>query len=295
MAAGQQALSGGGGPTVANAARIPAVDPRLQALHGRMRAGGDPMDYINAAYPSQKLQAVKADENIVDMNAGGKIVASGQAKPAAKPSSVQEFEYGLQNPAYNAWNLQGKKAAASSVNVNTAKPLLNEIAGGLGKQIDATLAGAKAAQGAISTAHNLMRAIDTGKIVAGPGASFRVLGLQIGQSLRSAIQSMAQSELDAAQQMKGQGQITEAERDIIRRAASGNIDDMTSPEIRLLATTMEKMARTKIKSHKGNLESLRKMPEAAPLLPFYSVDEPPAYGAGDKGLRKYNPATGRIE
>ena len=43
------------------------------------------------------------------------------------------------------------------------------------------------------------------------------------EKTRAAMQQMAQLELDAAAQMKGQGQITENERDIIRRAASGDI------------------------------------------------------------------------
>lgn len=182
---------------------------------------------------------------------------------------------------------------ATQVSVNTEKPLLNTVAQGLGKQIDDSLGAARAATSAISTAQTLRAAVDSGKIVAGPGATFRVLGLQVGQMLgvggkngaeilantRTAIKSMAQAELDAAQQMKGQGQITESERDIIRRAAAGNIDDLTAPEIRLLSDAMEKTGRFKIAQHKNNVKGLANMPGAAPLLPFYQVDEPPAYQA----------------
>lgn len=186
---------------------------------------------------------------------------------------------------------------ATSVNVNTEKPLLNSVAQGLGKQIDDSLAAARAAIPAITTAHRLMSAVDSGKLVSGPGASFRVLGLQIGQMLgvggsngaeilqntRSAIQSMAQAELDAAQQMKGQGQITESERDIIRRAASGRIDDLTAPEVKLLAQTMEKTAKFKIKSHRSNVGALQAMPGAAPLIPFYQVPDPQPYSPPASG------------
>lgn len=59
MAASQQALAGGGGPTVANAARMPAVDPRLQALHGLMQASGgklvSPVDYLKEANPRDEF------------------------------------------------------------------------------------------------------------------------------------------------------------------------------------------------------------------------------------------------
>jgi hypothetical protein len=201
-------------------------------------------------------------------------------------------------------------AASANVNVNTEKPLLNSIAGGLGTQIDASLSNARSATNAIGTAQQLKAAIDSGKVVSGPGAKFRIFGLQLGQTLgvggkdgaeklantRGAIQGMAKAELDAAQQMKGQGQITEAERDIIRRAASGDIESLTTSEMRLLADSMEKTARYKIQSHKKNVEALSKMPNAAPLLPFYNVDEPPAYQAPSaQGIRRYNPQTGRLE
>jgi hypothetical protein len=55
MEATQTSLAGGGGPTVANAERMPAVDPRMQALYGLMQAGGSPADYIGARFPQRKV------------------------------------------------------------------------------------------------------------------------------------------------------------------------------------------------------------------------------------------------
>lgn len=184
-------------------------------------------------------------------------------------------------------------ATATATATTAGNSIIREVAGGLGKQIDSTHAEARASIPAIQTAQNIKTAVDTGKIISGPGASFRVFGLQIGQMLgvggkdgaevlantRTAIQSMAQAELAAAQQMRGQGQITEAEREIIRRAAAGRIDELTAPEMRLLADSMEKTARFKLRQHKKNVESLGKMEGAAPLLPFYMLDEPPPYQA----------------
>ncbi|MCV5968777.1 hypothetical protein, partial [Lactococcus petauri] len=81
----------------------------------------------------------------------------------------------------------------------------NTIAEGLGKNIDTSLSNAQAAIPAIQTAQTLKQAVDSGKLIAGPGSTFRVLGLQVGQMLgvggnggaevlantRTAIQSMA--------------------------------------------------------------------------------------------------------
>lgn len=238
-------------------------------------------------------------------------------KEDSVPSAIKEYQFAKEQGypgSYQQWTLDNKKAGATSItnSINTEKPLLNSIASGLGKQIDESFANAKGAVSSIGTAQRLKSAVDSGKLVSGPGASFRVLGLQLGQMLgvggkdgaeilsntRTAIQSMAQAELDAAQQMKGQGQITEAERGIIKRAAAGDINDLTGPEIGLLANTMEKIGRFKLKNHQGNVQALGKMPGAAALMPFYQIEAPPEYQAPASApgrVRRFNPATGKIE
>lgn len=179
-------------------------------------------------------------------------------------------------------------AAKTDIHVNTEKSLLNEIAGGLGKGITTGQDQARGALGTISTVNRLMDALDSGKTMAGPGTTFRQFGLQVGDMLgvtgkdakekllntRQAVQSLAQLELDAAQQMKGQGQITEAERAIIRRAASGDIDGMTGSELRLLGGVLDRTARTKIKTYNQQVAPLKSNPNAAPLAPFLDVQEP---------------------
>jgi hypothetical protein len=186
--------------------------------------------------------------------------------------------------------------------------LLNEIAGGLGKGITTARDGAQAALSTINTVNRLNEALDSGQVMAGPGTTFRQYGLQIGNTLgvagkdaqekltetRRAIQSLAQLELDAAQQMKGQGQITEAERAIIKRAAAGDIDGMTQSELRLLGGILDRTARSKIRGYNSQVRPLATNPNAAPLAPFLNVEEPPERKAAG-GVRRYNPATGRIE
>ena len=238
--------------------------------------------------------------------ATGQVVGSTPDKPEKDPEQIRALKliYGDGTPAYlKAVQALGSKmtthapAPSASATVYAEKPLINAVAGGLGKQIDDSLGAARAAIPAINNAQKLMAAVDSGKIVSGPGASFRVAGLQIGQLLgvggkdgaeilsntRTAIQAMAQAELDAAQQMKGQGQITEAERGIIKRAASGDIDSLTAPEIKLLAQTIEKAARYKIKAHKNNFSAMKNMENMAPLMPFYDVAEPAAYAPPANG------------
>lgn len=223
------------------------------------------------------------------------VAFTAPAKPEAAPSSVREYEFargqGYQG-SYEQWTTAQKKAGASntSVSVNTEKSLLNDIAGGVGKSIVDSRGAAHGALGTISTVGRLYEALDSGKVLAGPGTTFRQYGLQVGNILgvagkdaqekllntRQAIQSLAQLELDAAQQMKGQGAITESERSIIRRAASGDIDGMTTGELRLLGGVLERTARSKIRSHNSQVQPLVKNPSAAPIAPFLTVEEPAA-------------------
>lgn len=311
----QQALAGGGGPTVANATAMQGMQPRLnqsKLIEGLMRA--DPMTAAKMLMPQPGDYKVVGNA-LVQTNAPGgpKPVYEGQ-QPTDKDVALLKMIHGDGTPAFTAALAElGKKRtthapAPSATVINGAKPMVNEIAGGLGKQIDNSFANAQAAVPSIQTAHTLRAAVDTGKIVSGPGAKFRVFGLQVGQLLgvggkdgaevlantRTAIQSMAQAELSAAEQMKGQGQITEAERSIIRRAAAGDINELTAPEIRLLSEVMEKTARFKIGRHKKNVDGLSKVPGAEALLPFYQLDEPPQYNP-QGAVRRYNPATGKIE
>ena len=282
--------------------------------------GGD----VEGAMPI--YQSMQKDTKPIALAEGGElrlpdgtlVARNAKAPDAPKPTDLAKLMAEMNalppgSPLRAVYSDAIKKATthqpAASMTVNTAKPFLNTIAEGLGKNIDASLSNAQAAIPAIQTAQTLKQSVDSGKLIAGPGSTFRVLGLQVGQMLgvggkdgaevlsntRTAIQSMAKAELDAAAQMKGQGQITEAERGIIKRAAAGDIDSLTAPEIRLLAEGMEKTARFKIKQHQANVDRLGKMKDAGPIIPFYSIDEPPAYSGGAGAVRKFNPATGRIE
>jgi hypothetical protein len=318
MQASQAALAGGGGPTMANASRMQPVDPNAQMMHGALQAGlVDPVAYINSQRKDNTPMKLGAGEALIDPKTFKPIYTNPKEDTTdpfvrlLKQSGIDPMSPQGQSLLQQRLRKEATHTPGTNVNINTAKPLLNTVAEGLGKQLDAGLEGARSAQGAIQTAHSLKSAIDSGKVISGPGATFRIAGLQIGQLLgiggkdaaetlantRQAMQSMAQAELDAAAQMKGQGALTEAERAILRRAATGDIDGLTGPEIRLMADISERNARRKISGHKGNVARLKAMPDAAPIMPFYDIEEPAPYAAPGSaaGVRRYNPATGKLE
>lgn len=210
------------------------------------------------------------------------------------PNPNKPFQLGadgsiVPNRAYQQYELSKASAGAArtNVSVNTEKSFLNEIAGGLGKQVDSSLAQARGASDSLRTIGQLSDVLNSGKVMAGPATKPAMLLTQLGSQLglagkdanetlqktRAAMQQMAQLELDAAGQMKGQGQITENERDIIRRAASGDIS-MTLPELKTLTASLEKTARYRIERHNANVQPLLANPNAAALAPFLTVPTP---------------------
>lgn len=224
----------------------------------------------------------------------------GQWQNTPKPDLPEGMRMGANGqpewiPGYIGGRGQISAAGATRVNVpvnvNTEKQLFGQIADQVGKNVVDQMSAAQGAAGTLRTVGQIREALDSGKVMAGPTTSARVVLTQIGQMVgaggkdaaetlantRSAIQGLAQLELDAAQQMKGQGQITEAERAIIRRAAAGDIDKMTTQELRVLTDTLDKTARWKIAANQRNVERLQQQPGAAPVTPFMDVPMPPAY------------------
>lgn len=223
----------------------------------------------------------------------GRVTELGGPGQQAKPGEIP-YKYSDLTPAQaREADERARKAGAISnnVSVNTEKSFLGNMAEAVGKGVAGASDQARAAVGTINTVNQIREAMDTGKVIAGPGTTARVFLGQVGQVIgvggkdaneqltntRQAIQGLAQLELDAAQQMRGQGQITEAERAIIRRAASGDIDGMTGPELRTLMNSLERTARSKIATNRSNVERLNTNPNARSFSDFMSVPEPPAY------------------
>ena len=191
------------------------------------------------------------------------------------------------DPGYLGAKSQIAAAGSTKLSINTAKPLLDTMAEGLGKQLDSGLSGAQSAVQTVQNAQTLRKMLASGNLITGPGADARVIMTQIGSALgvggkddaeklantRLAMQAMAKAELDAAQSMKGQGAMSDAERALVKRAAGGDIS-MSAPELKALAAGLEKNARARIGQHQQNVERLRSIPQAAGLIPFYEIQSP---------------------
>jgi hypothetical protein len=162
----------------------------------------------------------------------------------------------------------------------------NQFVGAAGGVASARLeAGLNAAEAANNTLRNIdliTPALDTA--VLGPAADYRTTMLRVGQQLgiagadadqvladtRQVIQGLARSELDAAAGMKGQGQITESERDLLRRTAAGD-QTMTAAEIRTSMAAMQKLANQRLGSYQELLQTSQKIPGFQAIAPMFQI------------------------
>lgn len=193
-------------------------------------------------------------------------------------------------PVTNAPMLAARKdiaqagKATTNVNVNTApKAFLGEIGKGAGEQVMSDFTGAKSAVQTLNNAAQIEQGLKN--VIVGPGAGARVKLSQIGQILgvngkdateqlqntRNVMQGLARQELSAAGQMKGQGQITESERGILRRAEAGDISELTVPEIQTLLGAIKKTSAYRINQHNQNLSKLRQDPNAAGMADYMQL------------------------
>jgi hypothetical protein len=187
-------------------------------------------------------------------------------------------------------------APKTTTNVDVKMPGNQQFLAGVGTNISETLAnltaGATAANSTLTNVERILPALD--KAVLGPGADYRTTMLRVGQQLGIAgpnandtlastatvVQGLAQAELDAAAQMKGQGTLTDAERAILRRAAGGD-QSLTAVEIQTGLNAAKKNAQARLKAQQDYLQRARKLPGFEQFAPLYEVTP---YGGGGNPL-----------
>lgn len=132
------------------------------------------------------------------------------------------------------------------------------------KRVEESDQGAQGAQKSLETMDRIEEAAKGGKIFLGTGANQRltlsVLGETLGVAGKDTMQrasntaavmrDLANLELSYAQQtMKGQGQITDPERALLKRAASGDIANFTPTQMRDFIAITRKTANNRIERH----------------------------------------------
>ena len=245
-----------------------------------------PAQLKSSAYEMLKPQVLAADSTIVKPSfgaAGGyQTLATG---PEKKTEAIRGYEMAKQQGypgTFLDYEMGLKRAGAPSV-VNQVGASLAGQAGDLFKESKATAIGAYAA---ITSADKILNS--TNKAVTGPLANARLTGLQIADTLgvtgkgekekiaatREVLQETGKLALAAPP--KGQGQVSNYERDLYQRAASGDIN-FTPTELNLIARRARETGLYQIQQHNQLLQTGAEIgPDVGKMAKLYQVQPPQA-------------------
>lgn len=205
---------------------------------------------------------------------------SGQPLAGTGPAGIQKV---------GQYRQQIAPKTTTTVNMPGNQQFLAGVGTDISKTLSDLTAGATAANATLANVDRILPALD--KAVLGPGADYRTTLLRVGQQLGIAgqnandtlaqtatvVQGLAQSELDAAAQMKGQGTLTDSERAILRRAAGGD-QSLTAVEIQTGLKAAQKSAQARLKLQQEYVNRASKLPGFEQFAPMYQVTP---YGGGN--------------
>ena len=210
-------------------------------------------------------------------------------KPEALPSEIQILQAtGTPVTFDNVQALRRSSATNVAVTQNAEKKGVEIATTQAMKNLDESRMMAQSANATLANIDRILPALDTA--IVGPVADTRTTLLRIGKQLNIAganadqvlkntatvVQGLAQQELDAASQMRGQGALTEGERAILRRAAGGD-QSLTSGELQQGLMAAQRSARARLASHQDLLgRATTAIPSLSTIAPMYEVQP---YGA----------------
>lgn len=305
MASAQGALAGGGGPTVANAQRMQPVDPNQSLLFKAMQAGQvSPMDYVSS---------LRKDTAPIKVGAGETLLHPGTMKPLFTnpkvedtPAAVREYQFARSqgyDKSFDQWKHDQAAAGAANVNVKTDVKTGESLAGQVGKIVSGTRDQALAGLKLVDTAQRVNEALDAkAGVYAGPLANARLKVAQVGDVLgiagkdtaekivntRNTIRGMAEQAVAARSQLGGQAQISNSEQELLNKATSGDISELTVPELRTIASLNDRLGRQLYSLHDAQMKTLGGRPDLQQLAPFYAVPGLPSpRGNIDDLVNKY--------
>ena len=116
-------MSGGGGQTVENAAKMPRADPLQQMLMNGVRSGAIPISTWLSMQQKDDTPTVIPEGGTM-VNRAGKVLATGATKQPSMPGEIQGYEYAVKQGyagSYEQWDRERKRAGASSTSVHLPK------------------------------------------------------------------------------------------------------------------------------------------------------------------------------
>lgn len=214
------------------------------------------------------------------------------------------------NQAYQDYAMSKARAGAPNITTRVENKAAESIAAQVGPILKESATAASGAVSQIDAADRVLSALQSNKVLAGPLASKRLAIAQFGQMMgiggndsaeqiantRQVIRGMAEMTLQGRKQMSGQGAITESESKLAEKATSGDINDLTPAELAIIANASKRAAEHTLQSHNRKVERARSSPGTAGIADYFDTTPIKPQAAPPAGaIRRYNPATGRIE
>lgn len=188
---------------------------------------------------------------------------------------------------YNQQTQMSAQAGAPVVNVKYGEGFGTKLAGNQAQMIQDSFTQAQSAASTLDTVSRMMPLVN--EAFTGPGSTAQTALAQVGEKLgvggsrqdqlvstAGLIKGAAQLELDAASALRGQGQITENERAMLRKAASFDPTTTTATEIQEILNTINKVAAKRMSSHNTTLDKFIETQDPAirQQLELYRVSPP---------------------
>lgn len=276
---------------------------------------------LNTRGERKMLDGVKARDKLENVNGVWQNPYMQQNGGLAPQDPNQPFQIGadgrpVANMPYQQYQISKSKAGAPSV--KTEVKMGESIANQVGPILKESLSAAQGAQGQIDAAERVVKAVNTNNLYTGPMATKRLGIAQLGSVLgiggandaekiantRQAVRGLAELTLQGRKTMQGQGQITDKESALAEKAISGDIDSMTPQELVIIANASKRAAQHTVQNHQRLVAKTRADQNTSNLADFYDLtpmgdgnaqQQQAAPAPAASPMRRYNPATGRIE
>jgi hypothetical protein len=260
----------------------------------------DPKEYKDAAKQAReqvnalrKMQSIEPNRLLM---LGGESMMTPPA-PEGMPADQRLFNAYMsmtpdQQAAFDKFRMATKPTTTINVSA-TNTPAGKSLAAPIGQRAEASLVKAEGATEIMNAANSVREALNSGNVIAGPLAGVRTKFAQVLElagvgdkekltATRTAIQGMADLTLQSRAELRGQGQITDTETQLLERARSGKIEDMTLAELQTVVNVSQRLAGRLWSNHQTLLGTMKTDPAAADVFKYYTPTAamPQALGEG---------------
>jgi hypothetical protein len=259
----------------------------------------DPKEYKDAAKQAReqvnalrKMQSIEPNRLLML----GDVSMMTPPAPEGTPAEQRMFDaYMNMTPAQQAAFDKFRTASKPNTTINvsaTNTPAGKSLAAPIGERAEASLVKAEGATEIMNAANSVRQALNSGNVIAGPLAGVRTKFAQVLElagvgdkekltATRTAIQGMADLTLQSRAELKGQGQITDTETQLLERARSGKIEDMTLAELQTVVNVSQRLAGRLWSNHQTLLGTMKTDPAAVDVFKYYTPTAPMPQALGE--------------